>query len=109
MTLFFNSHDIEIRRRRRIGSTNRFAMSATLTVFPADIQPAQVERLEMVGERFGAVYETFVDASIEIKEGDQVVDTATNKRYSVKGVTEWDGAGLLSHKEVILVSVDGSD
>lgn len=109
MTLFFNSHDIQIYRRRRIGSANRFAISATLTVFSADIQPAGAERLEMVGERFGAVYETFVDPSVEIKEGDQVVDTATGKRYSVKGVTEWDGAGLLDHKEVVLVSQDGQN
>lgn len=61
----------------------------------------------MVEGRFGAVYETFVDVSVSIKEGDQVVDTATNKRYSVKGVTEWDGAGMLDHKEVVLVSQDG--
>lgn len=106
--IFFNSTDIQIYRHRRIGSTNRYGVSATLTVYPADIQPAQTERLEMVEGRFGAVYQTFMDASIDIKEGDQVIDTATNKRYSVKGVTEWDGAGLLSHKEIILVAQDGN-
>lgn len=109
MTIFFSSHDIQIYRRRRIASTNRFALSATLTVYQADIQPAGAERLEMVGGRYGAVYETYMDASIDIKEGDQLVDTTTNKRYSVKGVTEWDGAGLLDHKEIILVSEDGND
>lgn len=109
MTIFFSSHDIQIYRRRRRSGSDRYGMSATLTVYPADIQPAGAQRLEMVGGRFGAVYETYMDASINIKEGDQVVDTSTNKRYSVKGVTEWDGAGLLSHKEIILVSVDGND
>lgn len=109
MTIYFNSHDIQIYRKRRIGSSNRYAMSATLTVYEADIQPAGAERLQMVDGRFGAVYETYMDASINIKEGDQVVDTSNGKRYSVKGVTEWDGAGLLDHKEVILVSVDGQN
>lgn len=107
--IFFNSHDIQIYRHRRIGSTNRYGVSATLTVYPADIQPAGIERQEMVGGRFGSVYETYMDASIDIKEGDQVVDTATDKRYSVKGITEWDGAGLLDHKQIILVSMDGSN
>lgn len=107
MTVFFNSNDIQLYRNRRIGSTNRFAMSATLTVFPADIQPASPERLEMVDGRFGAVYTTFMDPSIDIKEGDQAVDTATNKRYSVKGINHWEGAGLLDHIEIVLVSIDG--
>lgn len=109
MTIFFNSHDVAIYRKRRRGSTNRFGLSATLTVVDADIQPSSLERAQMANGRFGATYECYMDASIDIKEGDQVVDTATNKRYSVKGVSEWDGAGLLSHKEIILVSEDGND
>lgn len=109
MNIFFNSSDVQIYRRRRIGSANRYAISATLTVFPADIQPLDPERLEMVDGRYGATYETFMDASIDIKEGDQVVDTATGKRYSVRGVSQWSGAGLLDHKEVILVSQDGNN
>lgn len=109
MTIFFSSHDIQIYRRRRKNGTHRYGMSATLTVYPADIQPAGLERQEMVGGRFGATYETYMDSAIDIKEGDQVVDIDTQKRYSVKGVTEWDGAGLLSHKQIVLVSVDGND
>lgn len=108
-TIFFNSHDIQIYRRRRRTGSDRYGMSATLTVVPADIQPASLERAEFAGGRFGATYDAFVDESIDIKEGDQCVDTATNKRYSVKSVTQWDGAGLLSHKELILVSLDGND
>lgn len=84
-------------------------MSATLTAVDADIQPSSLERTEMVEGRFGATYDAFVDESIDIKEGDQVVDTTNSKRYSVKAVTEWDGAGLLSHKEILLVSLDGQD
>lgn len=109
MTIFFSSHDLQLYRQRRKGNTNRYGLSATLTVFEADIQPAQPERLELAGERFGTVYETFVDASIDVKESDQMVDVDTNKRYSVKGVTNWSGAGLLDHLEVILVSMDGND
>lgn len=109
MTIFFNSVDIQIYRRRRVGSTNRYAISATLTVYQADIQPADTERLEMADGRYGTVYQTFVDPGIDIKEGDQVVDTSNGKRYSVKGITQWDGAGLLDHKEIILVSQDGNN
>jgi len=107
MTVFFNSHDIQLYRRRRIGSTNRYGMSATLTVIQADIQPASRDRIEMVDGRFGAVWDCFMDATIDIREGDQAVDTATNKRYSVKAVNTWESAGLLDHKEIVLVSIDG--
>lgn len=109
MTIYFSSNDIQIYRKRRIGSTNRYAMSATLTVYNADIQPAQPERIEMEDGRFGTVYETFMDASIQIKEGDQVVDVDTGKRYSVKGIVNWSGAGLLDHNEITLVSQDGTN
>lgn len=109
MTIYFHSNDIQIYRRRRIGSTNRYAISATLTVYQADIQPADTQRTQLAEGRYGQVYETFMDASIDIKEGDQVVDTASGKRYSVKGVIKYDGAGLLDHTEVILVSQDGGN
>lgn len=107
MTVFFNSHDIQLYRRRRRAGTDRFSLSATLTVIQADIQPASRERIEMVDGRYGATWDCFMDSSIDIKEGDQAVDTATSKRYSVKAVNTWNGAGLLDHKEVILVSQDG--
>lgn len=108
-TIFFNSHDVKIYRRRRRTGTDRFSMSATLTVASADIQPASLERAELSGGRYGATYDCFMDESIAIKEADQVVDTATNKRYSVKSVTHWNGAGLLDHQEIVLVSMDGND
>lgn len=107
MTVFFNSHDIQLYRRRRISNTDRFSLSATLTVIQADIQPASRERVEMVDGRYGAVWDCYMDSSIDIKEGDQAIDTATGKRYSVKAVNDWSGAGLLDHKEIILVSQDG--
>lgn len=107
MTVFFNSHDIQVYRRRRKANSDRYGMSVTLTVAQADIQPASLERTQASEGRIGAVYDAFVDKSIDIREGDQLVDTATNKRYSVKGVTTWEGAGLLDHKELTLQSVDG--
>lgn len=108
MTIFFHSLDLQLYRKRRKGVSNRYGMSATLTVLEADVQPLDAERLAMVPDgKFGATYQCFIDPSIDVKEGDQAVDTATNKRYSVKGVSTWDGAGLLSHKEIILVSLDG--
>jgi hypothetical protein len=61
----------------------------------------------MVDGRFGATFTAYIDSSVDIKENDQVV--SSGKRYSVKAVTHWDGAGLLSHKELILVSQDGQN
>jgi len=108
-TIFFKSHQIQIYRHRRIGNANRFAISATFTVYDADIQPASRERIEMVEGRFGKVWTAFVDATVDVKEGDQLAITDKNSsvvRYSVRGVSTWDGAGLLSHKELIIVSQD---
>lgn len=105
-TLYFPNSSITIYRRRRKGASDRYAMSATFTAYAADIQPSSPERLEMVQGRFGAVWDAYIDPTVEIKEGDQVVDES-GKRYSVKGVNDWQGAGLLDHKELVLVSLDG--
>ncbi len=106
-TLYFDNHEITIFRKRRIGSTNRFAISATYTAYRADIQPATRERVEFFNGRFGAVFTAFVEATVDIRENDQVVTTSDSKRYSVKGVQRWQGAGLLDHLEIVLVSQDG--
>ncbi len=109
MTIFFASHEITIYRNRRKGNTDRYGMSATFTAYSADIQPASVERIEMVAGRFGAVFDAYVDEAVEVREGDQVVVTDTGKRYSVKGVTQWHGASLLGHTQIVLVSLDGNE
>jgi hypothetical protein len=106
MTIFFKNHEIQIYRKRRITGTDRYNMSATYTAYAADIQPATRERIEMFNGRWGAVFTAFIDASIDIKENDQVL-TEDGKRYSVKGVQKWSGAGLLDHIEMVLVAQDG--
>lgn len=95
-----------IYRNRRIGSSARFSMSATFTSMNADIQPATQERTEFVSGRIGAVFSGFIDTTYDIKEGDQIV-TEDGKRYSVKGVQRWQGAGLLDHQELLMTSQDG--
>lgn len=105
--VFFESHQITIIRNRRVGSAHRFTMSATFTAHAGDIQPASVERTEMAQGRFGSVFTGFVDTSVRIKEGDQII--SNGKKYSVKGVVTWQGAGLLDHNELTLVSQDGND
>lgn len=105
MTIFFKNHEITIYRQRQIGSSGRFNISATFTSYGADIQPASQERLEMSGGRFGATFVAFVDTTADIKENDQI-RTEDGKKYSVKGVSRWQGAGLLDHLELILVSQD---
>lgn len=104
--LYFPNHSISIYRRRQRGNSDRYAMSATFTAYNADIQPADRERQEMVEGRFGAVFTAFVEASTDIKEGDQVV-TEDGKRYSVRGVNKWEDAGMLDHLELLMVSMDG--
>lgn len=104
MTLFFDNAEIQIYRRRKIGNTDRYGMSATFTAYSADIQPASQERVEFVSGRIGAVFTAFVDATVDIKEGDQVL--SNGKRYSVKGVQRWQGAGLLDHIELLLTAQD---
>jgi hypothetical protein len=105
MTLFFPNHSITIFRKRRLGSSDRYAMSATFTAYSADIQPASSERTQFVEGRLGAVYTAFIDASINIKEGDYV-HTEDGKVYAVKGIQVWAGAGLLDHIELTLTSQD---
>lgn len=83
-------------------------MSATFTAYNADIQPeSRSERLEMADGRFGTVWTAYIDEDVNIKEGDQVID-GDGKKYSVKSVVKWQGAGLLSHQELTLVSRDGN-
>ena len=108
MTIHFPTSNIEIFRKRRIGSTNRYSMSATLTAYHADIQPeGNPERVGMDASRYGTVWTAFVDTSVDIREGDEVHIIDTDKVYSVKGVIEYSGANLQDHKEITLVSQDG--
>jgi hypothetical protein len=106
MTIYFTNAEIQIYRHRQKGNTARYAMSATLTVYTADIQPATRDRTEMIDGKFGAVFDAFVNASVDIKEGDQIVNTSTGKRYSVRGVNDWSNASLVDHKELLIVSQD---
>jgi hypothetical protein len=105
-TLYFPSDQIQIYRQRRISGTDRYSVSATYTAYKADIQPASPERTQMFSGRFGQVFTAFVEVNVDIKEGDQV--QTANKRYSVKGVQKWQGAGLLDHIELVLVAQDGN-
>lgn len=108
MTLYFSSDSIEIYRRRRIGSTHRYSVSATYTAYDVDIQPeTRPERLQMSAGRYGVQWVAFMSSDVNVKEGDEIRVIDTGKKYSVKGVQTWAGAGLLDHKELILVSQDG--
>lgn len=109
-TLFFTNHDIQIYRNRRIGTANRYTMSATGTVNPADITPASLERTEFENSAIGKTYIAYVDVDLDIKESDEVVivdnTDLANKRYSVKSVSRWEGFGIVDCKELTLVSKD---
>lgn len=108
MTLFFPNHSITIYRNRQIGASNRFSMSATYTVYSADIQPTSADRQQLAPERWGAVFTAFVDSSDDIREGDQI-KTEDGKLYSVRGKKVWEGGGgfaELDHLELVLVALD---
>lgn len=100
--MFFNSHEITIRRLRKTsGYSSNY--SATFTAYNADIQPADINRIGLVdGGRIGSVYEGWVDVGVQIKEGDQL-DT-NGQRFSVQSVNYYHGAGLLDHKHLILIA-----
>jgi hypothetical protein len=100
MNVFFNSHQITIRRLR---VTNGYSSnySATFTVYQADIQPSDTNRVSLNGA-IGGLYEAFLDASVPIKEADQV--TANGQTYSVQSVNYFRGANLLDHKHIIMVA-----
>lgn len=110
MTLFFTNHEIQIYRNRRIGSNNRYTMSATGTVLLADITPASLERTEFENSAIGKTYIGYVESSSDVKEGDDIVVRDTTsliaKRYGVKGVSHWEGFGIVDCKELTLVSKD---
>lgn len=103
MTVFFRNSEITIYRMRP-RNNDRAAFSATFTVYNADIQPAGISRTQDGSLRIGKQWEAFVDVDVAINEGDQVV-TQDGKRYSVRGVSIYRGAGLLDHRHLLLESV----
>lgn len=105
MTLFFQSHSIIIRRQRN-KSGLRFAFSATGTVQDIDLQPVEVERIDLVGGRIGKTYEAWIDATVSVKEADQIKVIDTGKVFTVKTVSIYEGAGLLDHQSLILIAQD---
>ncbi len=103
--LFFPSSSIIIKRQHAQGN-NKYTYSATFTAYQADIQPAGPDRTDQGFGRLGLVYNAYVDASNPVKEGDQLI--SSGKLYSVKAVQTWQGAGLLDHKALVLVSQDNN-
>lgn len=110
MALFFTNHEIKVYRNRRIGSNHRYTMSATGTVLPSDITPSGLERTEFQNQNIGKQYLGYIEVNADVKEGDEIVIADSSdlnaKRYSVKGVSRWEGFGIVDCKELILVSMD---
>lgn len=101
MTVFFESHQITIRRLKQRSGYNQ-SYSATYTAYGADVQPIEGQRINEVGGRIGKTYEAWIDPEIDVREGDQI--DSGGVRYSVKAITYYHGAGLLDHKHLILES-----
>lgn len=108
--LFFNNHQVKVYRQRRVGSTNRHTLSATGTVYAADITPADPERSQFENQAVGKLYICYLEPDTDIKVNDEVVitdiTTLNGKRFSVQGVSHWEGFGLVDCKEVSLVAKD---
>lgn len=104
MTIFFPADSITIRRERNFGGGLKFKFSATYTAYPADIQPVEAERVNLFGGRIGKTYEAWIDSSVDVKEGDQIVNDG--ETYSVTAVSTFQGAGLLDHTSLILIKQD---
>lgn len=106
MTVFFTSDEIIIKRYRQTGSGINRLLSATFTTYEADIQPIAAERVDLFGGRVGKTYQAFVNPDTPVEEGDVVQVVDTGKRYAVKAVSTYEGAGLLDHRELILMAQD---
>lgn len=102
--IYFASHEITIRRLRQ-GSGYHQNFSATFTAYQADIQPFDIGRTIAAGGRIGTMYDCFLTPEVPIAEGDQI--DASGKRYSVKAVNRFEGAGMLDHLHCIIESQDG--
>lgn len=108
MSISYRNHTIQVYRNRKVGSTDRYTMSATFTGYAADIQPASMDRQQFFPGRFGAVFSAFVDTSADIKEGDQLHDE-DGKVYSVHAVNHWEGGGgfaEIDHIELTVTALD---
>lgn len=105
MTLFFKSDQIII-RRQRAKSGLRYGFSATGTVQDLDLQPVQAERVNLLGGRIGKTYEGWLEATVDIKESDQIKIIDTGRIFTVKTVSTYENAGLLDHHHLILVAQD---
>lgn len=104
MSMFFLNSDVVIYRNRSQGN-NKYSMSATFTAYQADIQPVSGTREDSGVGRVSKSFVCYMDANVEIKEGDQIM--SAGKRYGVRSVITWNNAGLLDHKEIQLESKDG--
>ena len=104
MTIFFRNHQITILRARNTSSI-KYSYSATYTAYNADIQPQNGERVIQTGGRVGKSYDAFIDATVNIKEGD-IVKTEDGKRYAIKAISTFEGAGLLDHTQLMIEAQD---
>lgn len=105
-TLYFTNSQIRIYRFRQVGSSQRWSISATFTAYEATIEPATPQRTEMASGQIGHVFTGFVSIDADVKEGDQLRIIGDDKIYNVKGVSRWEGAGLLDHLELTLIAED---
>lgn len=104
-TLFFPNESIII-LRTRLKSADKWAMSATFTAMDATIEPTSPERLALINGRPGHTFTGYVSTDYLIREGDRIItlndDGGRNENYEVKGVSYWQGTGILDHQEVTL-------
>ena len=102
--MYFPNGSITIRRERNFGGGLKYRFSATYTAYEADIQTVEAGRVNLLDGRIGKTYEAYIDVTIDVKEGDQIV--YQGKTYSVNAVATYQGAGLLDHKYLVLMQKD---
>lgn len=106
MTLFFSDDEVQVYRRRQIGSATKYTMSATGTVWSLDVSPAGLERVNLTSGQLGKSYIGYADVGADIKEGDELVSLSNGVRYGVKSVSTWAGFGNVDCKELDLITRD---
>jgi hypothetical protein len=101
LTHLSNQRIIVARLAKVTGTSNRLALS-TVTAALGHLQPAGIEKTQLIGGVPGKTYRLFVDGDIDIQEGDQLKDEVGNI-YTVRkgGVTRWNH-GAMDYLEIFI-------
>jgi len=87
------------------GSSKRQSWSANLTDISVAIHPQNSEQVSVLGSAFYNSYKMFCSKTLDILEGDRIVDGSTI--YTVTGVSLFDDVGGRDNEHMRVLLVKG--